>query len=53
VGKDCGYVEAAGAFNVHEERPRGGHQSLEFVPAGLGSRSRVEEIFRENHFLRV
>lgn len=32
VREDCGDGEAAGALKVHEERPEGGHESLEPCP---------------------
>jgi hypothetical protein len=49
VREDGGDGEAAGALDVHEERSGGGHEGLELVLPGLGSRGRVQEINSENH----
>lgn len=48
VGEDGGDCEAAGALDIHEERPGGGHKILELVLLSLGSRGRVEKINGEN-----
>ena len=48
VRKDSGNLKAAGAFDIHEIRVGGLHQSLQFVSVKLQFRTGVEKIARHD-----